>query len=1087
MVWKRLLIVVVAVVALFFAAAGVLVKCVATPEVITPRIEEVVQGYIKSKFSIESVDLTLVSNFPFVTLRIDSLRIAQGQDSISDLLMARHCAVTLNPYALLRKKVVIRNVELSGASIYLFKSGEHRPINHFDFGETETVESSDTLSSFDFSEYSIRLDRFVIDSAQIIVRDDDRKFYTQLDNFGVDLSLRASSSRSGFRVKAGFGNLLVWRDGDVLVKRTSMQINSAMRFNRDSMKLEFNKADLRVNNIDLKASGVLRGDTLSGSVDVDVTTSLSTPSLGEFLALIPSTIVDPKEGLSSSGSVNLDATIKGVYSDESMPKITATLFIDDATAKYASKKVSLENIDCDADFYIDLNDSKSSYADVRKFTVSASNVIDLAMDGKVTNMIDSPWVDFNIKSFIDFDHLGDVVPLQDGVDLCGSNRSDLKAQFAVADIQSSNYGNLYINGDSKFSDVSIEVDGKRLLQDSTSNVYLSIQMREGSLLFGDRVRSDNGSRTLLATVNFSDFGFRDKTGQYATIKDLKLTAGANFDRKTSKMNGLGINAVAKDSSAGIDSLFAAELISSDVTLTISPRTKERDAYITAKIKSEEVVAQEPVNNSDMTLSGVNMELTMLRLEERKWALDGKVGFNRFNLFSALFPLNVEIADTDVAVQNKKISLNNANIKMGESQLVATGEINNLMQKLFVEPRSVLSGRLSVNSRLLNLSELIEATNQSVLLDEDAFVDSLAVATVDSLAVDSTMMLLLPRRTDFTFDFNVDKMLFYEATIHKIDGQALLKGGELTLSNLHLGAIGARAKGTMVYSNLNRHKSNIFMDFNLRRVDINRIGELSAAINTMFPMLKSFEGMVDFDFKANSEINQDMSFDMPTLRGAMSLRGTDLVLMDSETFSSLSKKLMFKNKDRNLIDSLDVYAVVEESKIDVLPFEMVMDRYKFIVGGTQTIDVEDFDIDFGYNVSIIKSPLPFKAGVDIVGNLDDFDFKITKAKLKNSNFEELLNYYNIFSTAIVKSEKSPRKRDHVREVVVDDDGSIEEGVEESDSLNVAAVDTLGMDTLSMDTLDVDTLDVETVEVVAAEADSLVEESATEPIAEQLNEM
>ena len=38
--------------------------------------------------------------------------------------------------------------------------------------------------------------------------------------------------------------------------------------------------------------------------------------------------------------------------------------------------------------------------------------------------------------------------------------------------------------------------------------------------------------------------------------------------------------------------------------------------------------------------------------------------------------------------------------------------------------------------------------------------------------------------------------------------------------------------------------------------------------------------------------------------------------------------------------------------------------------------------FIYNISILQSPIPFRVGVKIFGNTDDFDFKIGKAKYKS---------------------------------------------------------------------------------------------------------
>ena len=41
-----------------------------------------------------------------------------------------------------------------------------------------------------------------------------------------------------------------------------------------------------------------------------------------------------------------------------------------------------------------------------------------------------------------------------------------------------------------------------------------------------------------------------------------------------------------------------------------------------------------------------------------------------------------------------------------------------------------------------------------------------------------------------------------------------------------------------------------------------------------------------------------------------------------------------------------------------------------------------DMTCNYQISVLKSPVPFKLGVDIYGSLEKMKFKITKAKYKD---------------------------------------------------------------------------------------------------------
>jgi len=125
------------------------------------------------------------------------------------------------------------------------------------------------------------------------------------------------------------------------------------------------------------------------------------------------------------------------------------------------------------------------------------------------------------------------------------------------------------------------------------------------------------------------------------------------------------------------------------------------------------------------------------------------------------------------------------------------------------------------------------------------------------------------------------------------------------------------------------------------------------------------------------LDSTMSVVLPSLQSACYLSGVDMVLLDGETFTEISKTLMFKNKQRNQIDSISVDLTIRDNKIEVFPFLLEMDRYRVAVGGTHNLDMT-----FNYHLSVLKSPVPFKLGIDITGNLDKFKYKITKRKYKD---------------------------------------------------------------------------------------------------------
>jgi len=72
-----------------------------------------------------------------------------------------------------------------------------------------------------------------------------------------------------------------------------------------------------------------------------------------------------------------------------------------------------------------------------------------------------------------------------------------------------------------------------------------------------------------------------------------------------------------------------------------------------------------------------------------------------------------------------------------------------------------------------------------------------------------------------------------------------------------------------------------------------------------------------------------------------------------------------------------HTVQADNNPEVFPFIIQMDRYKVAVGGTQQMDMS-----FNYHISVLKSPVPFKLGIDIKGTPEKFDYDITKCRYKD---------------------------------------------------------------------------------------------------------
>ena len=189
---------------------------------------------------------------------------------------------------------------------------------------------------------------------------------------------------------------------------------------------------------------------------------------------------------------------------------------------------------------------------------------------------------------------------------------------------------------------------------------------------------------------------------------------------------------------------------------------------------------------------------------------------------------------------------------------------------------------------------------------------------------------------------------------------------------------ATMRTTLIYQARQPEQGYAGFDFKLHDINIGKLVDFIPSLDTIVPMLRSFQGTVDFNVSAESDLDSCLNIKIPSLRSAIHVEGDSLVLLDGETFAEISKKFFFKNKERNLIDSISVNISVEDGNVNVYPFVIEMDRYRAAVGGSQ-----DLDMNFNYHISILKSPIPFKLGLNISGNLDKMKFGMGKAKYKNA--------------------------------------------------------------------------------------------------------
>jgi hypothetical protein len=211
-------------------------------------------------------------------------------------------------------------------------------------------------------------------------------------------------------------------------------------------------------------------------------------------------------------------------------------------------------------------------------------------------------------------------------------------------------------------------------------------------------------------------------------------------------------------------------------------------------------------------------------------------------------------------------------------------------------------------------------------------------------------------------------------VRDFKGDVRICNGLLVLDDLTFSLSDAAMRLTAMYRTPRKNHLYAGFDFHIPDVEIDKMLEMIPDLDSVMPMLRSFKGKGEFHIAAETYLDSLYNVKMSTLRGAASIRGENLVLMDGETFNEIAKTLRFSKRAENRVDSLSAEFTVFRDEIDVYPFLIVMDKYKAIIGGRHNMDMS-----FDYNITVVDSPLPFRLALDARGTPEDLTIRLAKSK------------------------------------------------------------------------------------------------------------
>lgn len=1003
---------------------GILRWFVLPPEKLTPLVVNKTNEFIQAHLDCEKVELTYFETYPYLGIRltqghlISRLAADSTQNELaipSDSLLAFHQIVlAFNPTDyLFRGIVTIKRFAIDQARFYGFVNeagATNWAIYQSESDSMKQQVQEEPLPPIDLQEFHITNGQLTYDNRQ-------QGTLMQVNEIDLHLYGSLTQGENQCQVEAHTASIHVETPDYSLTEQTALHLKSRLSMSNHYRYIQLEDTELRINQLPFTLQGSIERSSTNDRQQLNLAFGMKVDNLNELLAYVPEAYFNKRKEATVAGKVQLEGTLIGELSDSLLPSFSLCCQVEQGSYHVQGMEQGIDTLEMDVDLHYNGTCPDSSAITIEQFRVIGKNIT-WNLTGQVHDLFRNPAIQASLEGKVNFTQLGQQLFNPDTLKMAGQMDTHLQLNFTRDDVLNSRFGKIQAAGEmhidsfqlfSKPFDLHMLLSGGQLQLGSSQEENAYMQAKG---LFSAHLQLDTLDIHYkdVASTNVSRLSLMARTAQVIDTSALiPLTAQLKFAHLRTKLPDSTWIAIhrgelkggIKSSASDKKRPTAAALFTMDTLkyILLAQHTgiiTSGNQFTMEAMPYQEVMANRFKSRRDsLRMHQYQQRQDSLHLRQpndtansatqllRKWEAKGTMSFNQLRIVSHLFPLPMYMEKTALNYSTNRVTLQDARLHLGESDLTLNGEIKQI-RRAFLRGGK-LNGQFTLHSHLIDCNQLMQALyagQQFAEQQRPAGFDeeTLTCLTTDSLTAmsdSSNQLLFIPALLDLDFDMKADEIRFKDLVMKEVTGEVTLRDQRARLNQLQMQSNIGQGEFSLAYATPTPQQAAMGIDLDLQQIQVERLIDLYPAIDTLVPMLRSFEGVVDCQLTATCQTDSTLSLLFPTLKASCFLSGHNMTLLDGETFAEISKTLMFKNKERNIIDSIAVDLAIRDNQIEVFPFLVEMDRYKVAVGGTHNLDMT-----FNYHISVLKSPVPFKLGIDIKGNLDNFKYNIVKCKYKD---------------------------------------------------------------------------------------------------------
>jgi len=310
---------------------------------------------------------------------------------------------------------------------------------------------------------------------------------------------------------------------------------------------------------------------------------------------------------------------------------------------------------------------------------------------------------------------------------------------------------------------------------------------------------------------------------------------------------------------------------------------------------------------------------------------GTAGLTDFTYKGAALtkPLNIKKADLDLTTST--IKLNNFDAQTGNTDLKASGTINNLIG--FMLQDQDLKGSFNVRSNTFDAADFMTSTEVAPAQKADNVSQT-------STAAKTEEAIKIPAFLDANLDFQASRVLYDGLELKNVSGVALVRDETLTMNNIKTdifdGNIGVNGsvstKGATPVFN---------MALDMKNLDIAKSFQGFDMFKSFVPVISALNGKINTDIQLSGSLDNQLSPILSTLAGdaLAQLLTKDINATNNPLLGKLEEKLSFIDLDKWDISDITTKLNFKDGAVQVAPFDFNIKGIKATASGKHSLTNE----------------------------------------------------------------------------------------------------------------------------------------------------